>query len=149
MLLDRPSSQARGYETVTGTLEFAVEAAVSSVDLGVLVPGDKSSSEEFTAAIEKTRDEVNDEVFDITLKMVLPRHRVKTVRFLDASGRELESELRHAGDRPGPYKYSVTYRLSVNSPENTRVSVDLYESGNEVVIPFQLKNLDLFGRPRS
>lgn len=145
--LEVPPPGTKSLTRIAGSLTYYISKSSKEVDLGIqdFKPG--ASGSQFNASIESLQpSQWNQGQTDITLKVALDVNALKEARFFDQAGKLIETS-RNGYSSMGESNLTINFSTKGSFPKKGKIIFVIYDGMESYQLPFELKNLDLFGNP--
>lgn len=147
--LGLPSPEKPGFGTLAGKLSYVTNRGFKQLDTGQVKLEVGATSEEGTV---KVLGFTSQETYgQLKVQFNLPREQVVKVQCLGPDGQDIGSPSPELMDDQGKPVKETIYSVSIwgedQLPTSVRFRLHLHEQVSTGTIPFELKNIDLLGRP--
>ena len=141
-----PNKDAKSLRKVSGTLEYLTAGSSKQVDLGIVNFRKGSRGKEYGAIIRSiARDEWDEELTTLKLKLKLSRVMINSVKFYTEEGKELE--VSQSGYES--FNDMTTFEFSTEGkfPPKGKIVVNVAEKLEKHELPFRITAVSLIGIP--
>jgi hypothetical protein len=143
--LRAPSSGAKGFSEISGTLEYLTSGTIDPVDLGFGKLAEGEKGQQFDAVIKsKGKSDWGDKQA-IEISLALDSEAIESIQFFDKDGNELEAS--RSMSMGGGGSTTVTYNSDVAMPDDGRIVINVHGDLKKFTIPWEIRDVTLFGDP--
>lgn len=141
--LRQPSDAVKGLKTVAGTVFGQVAGSTKVIDTGIRRFETAAAGTEFGATVE----EINESEYqhDIKIKFNVDDKTIREVQFFSADGQRLMPINYYSSSYDGTSSWSYSFEHTL--PTDGVIKAEINDDVTFIQIPFQVTNVDLFGRP--
>ncbi len=138
-----PKPGTRGLREISGSLVYVVASGTRTVNLQFPVLADGARGKEYKATLAVVR---KGGCQNITVQLALPCMMIKRLAVFDASGKQFFMWDNSVSVSESPAKFSCSVS-GKELPPSGRIVAEVYEGVKTTSLPFQLKDITLFGDP--
>jgi hypothetical protein len=140
-----PAPGIEGFREMRGILSVQVSSGSEEVDLGFKKLEAGAEGKEFGALIERIEPE--DERTRLDLKLQIAMEAIESIVLVGTKGAEIP--MSQQGSSSSGDECVLTYSIEGEIPKKIKMVARVARNLQRIDVPFELRNVDLLGRPRA